>query len=302
MRPVSAEFEVSQEFGGGATAGVVANPDQSSGMGYYVWLYGNYQPFGHAGMDIACPIGTPVYAPADGEVLYAGWCEDLPGNGSVRKWLLYYNFGGIVTVIQHNGWISVIAHQSTNDAVYAGMQVKEGQLIGKTGNTKTRTTYVAAHVHIEALVFNDYRTDVANGIIYGRVNPAPFFGGVAAQGTITTTSEDEEMISKETQDWLRANLLNKDDGSQLRRDLGYQNNTLFSKADGAYQNGILADISERLGKTLNKEDGGYIVGLLAAVKPGATDAGAIADAVIAAVGKDIAAEVVTAFGQKLGAA
>ena len=194
MRPVSAEFEVSQEFGGGATAGVVANPDQSSGMGYYVWLYGNYQPYGHAGMDIACPIGTPVYAPADGEVLYAGWCEDLPGNGSVRKWLLYYNFGGIVTVIQHNGWISVIAHQSTNDAVYAGMQVKEGQLIGKSGNTKTRTTYVAAHVHIEALVFNDYRTDVSNGIIYGRVNPAPFFGGIAAQGTITpqSTTESEE--------------------------------------------------------------------------------------------------------------
>jgi len=194
MRPVSAEFEVSQEFGGGATAGVVANPDPNSGMGYYVWLYGNYQPFGHAGMDIACPIGTPVYAPADGEVLYAGWCEDLPGSGSVRKWLLYYNFGGIVTVIQHNGWISVIAHQSTNEAVYAGMQVKEGQLIGKTGNTKTRTTYVAAHVHIEALVFNDYRTDVSNGIIYGRVNPAPFFGGIAAQGTITpqSTTESEE--------------------------------------------------------------------------------------------------------------
>ena len=127
-------------------------------------------------------------------------------------------------------------------------------------------------------------------------------GGIAAQGTITTTSEDEEMISKETQDWLRANLLNKDDGSQLRRDLGYQNNTLFSKADGAYQNGILADISERLGKTLNKEDGGYIVGQLAGVKPGATDTGAIADAVIAAVGKDIAAEVVTALGQKLGSA
>jgi len=74
------------------------------------------------------------------------------------------------------------------------MQVKEGQLIGKTGNTKTRTTYVAAHVHIEALVFNDSRTDVANGIIYGRVNPAPFFGGIAAQGTITpqSTTESEE--------------------------------------------------------------------------------------------------------------
>jgi murein DD-endopeptidase MepM/ murein hydrolase activator NlpD len=152
-------------------------------MGYYVYLYGNYQPYGHAGMDIACPVGTPIYAPADGTVLYAGWVEDLPGTGPVRKWLLYYNFGGIVTVTQHNGWISVIAHQSDNNAVHAGMKVKEGQLIGKSGNTKTRTTTVAAHVHIEALVYMDYHTDVRNGVVYGRVDPTPYFGAIAAQGT-----------------------------------------------------------------------------------------------------------------------
>lgn len=193
MRPVSAEFETSQEFGEGATAGIVGNPDPKSGMAYYVWLYGNYQEYGHAGKDIACPIGTRIHAPADGTVLYAGWAEDLPGSGPVRKWLLYYNFGGIVTVIQHAGWISVIAHQSDNDAVYAGMRVTEGQLIGKSGNSKTRTTYVAPHVHLEALVFLDYRTDVRKGIIYGRVNPDPFFGeGIAAQGTITTPAPNPE--------------------------------------------------------------------------------------------------------------
>ena len=125
-------------------------------------------------------------------MLFAGWSEDLPGSGPIRKWLFYHNFGGILTVIQHNGWISAIAHQSTNDAVYAGMQVKEGQLIGKSGNTKTRTSYVAAHVHIEALVYMDYRTDVSKGIIYGRVNPAPYFGTIASQGTITK-QEDEEL-------------------------------------------------------------------------------------------------------------
>jgi len=202
MRPVSTEFEVSQEFGSGATAGVVANPDKNSGMGYYVWLYGDYQPYGHAGMDIACPIGTPIYAPADGTVLYAGWTEDLPGAGNIRKWLMYYNFGGILTVTQHNGWISAIAHQSTNDAVYAGMQVKEGQLIGKSGNTKTRTTYVAAHVHIEALVYNDYRTDVNNGIIYGRVNPAPFFGGIAAQSDITPQAAPTAEPTESEEDFM----------------------------------------------------------------------------------------------------
>lgn len=200
MRPVSEEFETTQEFGEGATAGVVANPDPDSGIAYYVWLYGNYQEYGHAGKDIGCPIGTPIHAPADGTVLYAGWAEDLPGTGPVRAWLLYYNFGGIITVIQHDGWISVIAHQSDNNAVQPGMSVKEGQLIGKSGNTKTRTTQVAPHVHIEALVYMDYRTDVSEGIIYGRVNPDAFFGtgAIAPQsGGTTIIKEWDEMASKQ---------------------------------------------------------------------------------------------------------
>lgn len=189
MRPISAEFPTSQNFRDGATAGVVANPDPDSGMGYYVWLYGDYQPYGHAGWDGACPIGTPIYAPADGTVLYAGWTEDLPGTGDIRKWLMYYNFGGILTAIQHDGWISFIAHQSDNNMVQPGMRVKEGQLIGKSGNTKTRTTTVAPHVHVEALVFMDYRTDVSKGIIYGRVDPTQFFGTAAIAPQSTTPQE-----------------------------------------------------------------------------------------------------------------
>ncbi|MDN4646461.1 M23 family metallopeptidase [Arthrobacter sp. PsM3] len=199
MRPVSAEFATSQEFGEGATAGVIGNRYASQDtIEYYVGIYGNYQEFGHAGKDIACPIGTPIHAPAEGTVLYAGWVEDLPGSGPVRAWLLYYNFGGIVTVTRHDGWISVIAHQSNNDAVKAGDHVTEGQLIGLSGNTKTRTTTVAEHVHIEALVYLDYRTDVRNGIIYGRVDPTPFFGGIAAAGTITTETppaEEDDMFT-----------------------------------------------------------------------------------------------------------
>jgi hypothetical protein len=93
------------------------------------------------------------------------------------------------------------------------------------------------------------------------------------------------MISKETQDWLKANLLNKADGA-------YMNST----RDDQY-----AAVAKTLGRTLTKDDGGYIVGQIAGIKPGATDTAAIADAVIAAVGKDVAAEVITALGQKLGA-
>ena len=195
MRPVALQYKDSQQFGSGATAGVVANSSPNSGMGYYVWLYGNYQPFGHAGLDIATPIGTPIHAIADGTVLYAGWSEDLPGTGNIRKWLFYYNFGGIITVIQHKGWISVVAHQSNNNHVKVGDSVKEGQLIGLSGNTKTRTTYVAAHVHVEALVYLDYRSDVRNGIIYGRVDPKKFFGTLAVAGTPEPQKEDEIPLS-----------------------------------------------------------------------------------------------------------
>jgi len=125
---------------------------------------------------------------------------------------------------------------------------------------------------------------------------APSSGTISVEGSITqtTTTEDDEMISAETQAWLSANLLTKADGA-------YQNSTHFTKSDGAWQNGILADISARLGKTLDKADGGYIVGLLNAIKPGATDASAIADAVVAAVGKDVASEVIKSMSEKLGA-
>lgn len=125
--------------------------------------------------------------------------------------------------------------------------------------------------------------------------------GIQFQSESITPLEEDDMFTDADRALLQA-ALNKDDGAQLRRDLGYQNDSLFSKADGAWQNGILADISARLGHTLNKEDGGYIVGLLNALKPGETDAGAIADAVVAAVGKDVAGEVVKAIGEKLGAA
>lgn len=198
MRPISVAYRTSQEFGSGATAGIAPNADPASGWAYYVHLYGNYQPHGHAGQDIACPVGTPVHAIEDGTVVYAGWTEDLPGSGAIRKWLFYWNFGGILTVIQHNGWLSAYAHQSTNDHVKVGDEVSRGQLIGLSGDTKTRTTKVAAHLHVEAIVYLDYRTDVARKIIYGRVDPSQFYTqGLAAQGTTTTTEDENERFIRE---------------------------------------------------------------------------------------------------------
>lgn len=122
-------------------------------------------------------------------------------------------------------------------------------------------------------------------------------GSIASQGTITTTSEDEEMISPETQAWLKANLLSKADGA-------YMNNNAFTKGDGAYQNNKadaqFAAIMEALGKTLNKDDGGYIVKLVQAIKPGSTDVKAVADAIAGIIPVAIAKEVADELAARLG--
>lgn len=177
-----------QPFGSLATAGVVGSY-YGTEVQYLVAEYGNYQPYGHAGADYPTPVGTPVYAISAGTVLWAGWAEDLPNEGNVKKWLLYPNFPGIVTVIQHSWGISLTAHMS-EAWLNVGDKVSEGQQIGLTGNTKARGQYVGAHVHIEALVDLSYRT--GGGLIYGRTNPEQFYGTINYSGTITP-QEDEDM-------------------------------------------------------------------------------------------------------------
>lgn len=200
MRPVEAKYRISQPFGSMKTAGVA--PSKTPGtVGYYVHLYGNYQPYGHAGLDIACPEGTPVYAIAAGTVLWADWGTKLPGDetnaGYRRRWYLYKGFPGIVTVIQHAGWIGVYAHLS-EARMNTGDRVTEGQQIGLSGGTGG----VAPHLHVEALIDTSYKT--GGGLIYGRTDPEPFFGSaaIAPQSTTTkrmfqhmTPSEEAEVLA-----------------------------------------------------------------------------------------------------------
>jgi murein DD-endopeptidase MepM/ murein hydrolase activator NlpD len=160
--------------------------------------YGNYQPFGHAGEDIACPIGTPVRAIADGTVVWADWGTNLPGDdsdwGYRQRWYLYKSFPGIVTVIQHAGWLSVYGHLSSNDAAPRGTRVREGQVVALSGNTGG----VAPHLHVAAIVDTSYRT--GGGLIYGCTDPSKFYGSstieLQPQAETITPKEWDEMASE----------------------------------------------------------------------------------------------------------
>jgi murein DD-endopeptidase MepM/ murein hydrolase activator NlpD len=208
-RPVDAQFPISQMFAGLATRGVVGRPNGTQ-VEYLVWLYGDYQPYGHAGVDIACPVGTKVVAMRAGTVVYSGWGEDLPGDdswgpsGYFRRWGMYKTFPGIVVVIKADGVdeFDIYGHLSDSRPAPVGARVAEGQLIAISGNTKTRTETVGAHLHVVIVADPvNYSTNWPH-IIFGCVDPTPLFGttGLVLQGAITNASttqaqeEDDDML------------------------------------------------------------------------------------------------------------
>lgn len=89
---------------------------------------------GHNGVDLAAPIGTPIYASAGGTVIASmsngGW------NGG---------YGNYVIISHQNGTQTLYSHNLIN-TVSVGEKVKRGDLIGKIGMTGKTT---GPHVHFE---------------------------------------------------------------------------------------------------------------------------------------------------------
>jgi murein DD-endopeptidase MepM/ murein hydrolase activator NlpD len=113
--------------------------------------YGSRSGAMHNGVDIAAPIGTPIFAPDAGVVLDAG-----PANGF-----------GLAVYIQHpDGTITVYGHINQY-FVSAGQQVAAGQQIAEVGNRGQST---GPHLHIETHTGGLYRN---------RVNPTSW---LAARG------------------------------------------------------------------------------------------------------------------------
>ncbi len=78
----------------------------------------------HYGVDIAAPVGTPIYAPADGVISLAD--DDL------------YFEGAMVLIDHGQGLISMYLHMNDID-VEPGQEVKRGEKIGEDGS-KGRST------------------------------------------------------------------------------------------------------------------------------------------------------------------
>ncbi|MEO7188243.1 MAG: M23 family metallopeptidase [Sphingomicrobium sp.] len=98
----------------------------------------------HAGIDLSGPIGTPIYATADGLIIDAA-----------------YNSGGYGNLIKidHGRGIETRYGHLSNIGVSAGQRVTRGQLIGRMGSTGRST---GSHLHYEVRI--DGRP----------VNPVPF--------------------------------------------------------------------------------------------------------------------------------
>jgi murein DD-endopeptidase MepM/ murein hydrolase activator NlpD len=85
----------------------------------------------HRGVDIAGPVGTPIYAAAPGVVVSSGWNSG--------------GYGNLVDIRHPDGSMTRYAHNSRL-MVQAGQQVRQGQQIAAMGSTGFST---GPHLHFE---------------------------------------------------------------------------------------------------------------------------------------------------------
>ena len=254
-----------------------------------------HQEDGHAGTDVGRPVGTPVRAARSGTVIYCNWDVNLPGgpNDWFARWYFYQRFGGRLLLVQHSpGDIDVYAHLSAWK-VKPGQFVNEGDLIALSGDSSAgKDGQLGPHLHAERLVDLTYST--GKGKIYGRIDPTTVWGGLAAQGSI-----NEGDIFMALTDAEQKRLLAAADRINGR----VKDVDVLNASDGAYMNLMRdaqhAKVMAALDQTLDKEDGGYIVQLVQAIKPGTTDVKAVADALAGIIPSSIAKEVATELAERL---
>lgn len=136
----------------------------------------NYIPGAHPGIDWGVSVGTPVRATADGTVYYFNVNGDergtsnglYAGSGLMEQALGSGNYGGLI-VIDHGSFHSLYAHLSDKVDLTPGQTIKQGTVIGYTGNTGNSS---GPHLHFEIRREGCYRYYDENCT----VNPLRYLG------------------------------------------------------------------------------------------------------------------------------
>lgn len=138
--PYIGSFKVTQLFGEEVTDPLMKAKYERHGV------------IGHDGVDFSMPIGTPVVAVDDGEIVMA----EIEGDY------------GTTVVIRHSWGQSYYGHLS-KIGVKRGDKVKKGEEIGKSGDTGLST---APHLHFGIKLTDN---NPKNGY-FGKIDPAPLLG------------------------------------------------------------------------------------------------------------------------------
>ncbi len=130
---------------------LLATPSMSPVRGWFTSRFGyRNSPYTgrammHQGLDIAASPGTPVYAPADGVISFAGYDS---------------GYGKLVSIDHGYGVITRYGHNS-KIFVKVGQQIKRGDLLTAVGNTGQST---GPHLHYEVRI-NNVPVDPSNYIL-----------------------------------------------------------------------------------------------------------------------------------------
>lgn len=92
----------------------------------------------HPGLDLAAPSGTPIRAPADGTVVFAG-------QFSIHQSAVFWRYGQVV-VVDHGGRFLTVLGHCREVVARLGQRVRQGEMLATVGSTGVSSS---PHLHYE---------------------------------------------------------------------------------------------------------------------------------------------------------